>query len=245
MGGAKLSPILRALARSARADTAIVEVGAWMGAGTAQLALGILDRASPDGVILHAFDRWRASTSEQRQAARGQVTLAVGEDLLPIVRRALQPLRLPIQYWQGEIRDILWDGPAISVYVDDAAKQPVEFLHVLRTFAPSWQAGSTVLVLMDFDYWRKAPRGCRWFYRIQDVIIRAHPECFGRRTGSEWVAPGTSAAVFEYLAPIDVAEVERMWRVRAFVAAQRLLYDPLRRLSRVRWTAAAQRGTTS
>jgi hypothetical protein len=244
IGGAKLAPILRAHARSAPSGTAIVEVGAWMGAGTAQLALGVLDRDSHDGVSLHAFDRWHASNGERRKADTGGVAVAVGEDLLPIVKRTLQPLGVPIQYRQGEIRDVTWDGPDISVYVDDAAKQPAEFLHVLRAFAPAWQAGSTTLVLMDFGYWRKAPWGRRWFYRIQDIIIHAHPSCFRRWTDSEWDARKTSAAVFDYLAPIDTAEVERMWRVRFLVAAHRLLYEPLSRVGGALRVAVAWKGRT-
>lgn len=228
MGGAELGPALRTLARLAPAGTAIVEVGAWMGAGTAQLALGILERDSPGEVSLHVFDRWRASKSERRKAARDRVTLAAGEDLLAIVRRTLQPLGLPIEYRQGELRDMSWNGPAISVYVDDAAKQPVEFLHVLRTFAPSWRAGSTTLVLMDFNHWRKIPWSRRWFYRTQDIIIRSHPECFRKKTDPRWMVKG-SAALFEYTSPFDPQSVEQMWRIRLLVAAQRLIHDPARR----------------
>lgn len=172
------------------------------------------------------------------------MTLAAAEDLLPIVKRTLQPLGVPIQYRQGELRGVTWNGPAISVYVDDAAKQPAEFLHVLRAFAPAWQAGSTTLVLMDFSYWRKAPWGLRWFYRIQEIIIRSQPKCFKRRTDAEWDTPGTTVAVFDYLVPIDTVEVERMWRVRFLVAAQRLLYDPLSRVGGPLRVAVARKGRT-
>src|SRR5690606_12370375 len=40
MGGKKIGPFLRKLARAAPSHTAIVEVGSWLGAGTAQLAIG-------------------------------------------------------------------------------------------------------------------------------------------------------------------------------------------------------------
>ena len=56
MGGREIGPVLRNLARHAPAGTSIVEVGTWLGAGTAQLALGIRERARPSEVALHCYD---------------------------------------------------------------------------------------------------------------------------------------------------------------------------------------------
>jgi predicted O-methyltransferase YrrM len=50
MGGTEIGAQLRRAARLAPANTAIVEVGSWLGAGTAQLALGVRDRPSADSM---------------------------------------------------------------------------------------------------------------------------------------------------------------------------------------------------
>ena len=47
MGGTEIGALLREAARNAPSNTAIVEVGCWLGAGTAQLALGIRERQNP------------------------------------------------------------------------------------------------------------------------------------------------------------------------------------------------------
>ena len=54
MGGNEIGSVLRDLARQAPADTSIVEVGAWLGAGTAQLALGVRERQRSSDVALQA-----------------------------------------------------------------------------------------------------------------------------------------------------------------------------------------------
>ena len=154
MGGREIGPVLRNLARHAPAGTSIVEVGTWLGAGTAQLALGIRERARPSEVALHCYDRWQANRSEITKAAGCGVHLAFEEDTLPRVRRTLDPFGVPVEYHKGELLGVQWDGGPISVYVDDATKMPEAFLHALRTFGPSWVPGTTRLVFMDYDYWR-------------------------------------------------------------------------------------------
>ena len=70
MGGRKIGAWLRQAARDAPSNTSIVEVGCWLGAGTAQLALGIRERPYPKDVSLHCYDRWKATTSEVDKALR-------------------------------------------------------------------------------------------------------------------------------------------------------------------------------
>ena len=104
MGGRKLGPLLRRLACDAPNGTSIVEVGCWLGAGTAQLALGIKDRERPGEVSLHCFDRWRAQRSEVEKAAqKARLRFTVSENTLPHVRRTLEPFEVPIQFHQGDI----------------------------------------------------------------------------------------------------------------------------------------------
>ena len=155
-GDKKIYPLLRELARTAPANTAIVEIGSWFGAGTAHLALGIRERPCPGDITLHCYDRWQASRREVAKKAKFPgAKLKVGNDILPHVRRTLEPFGVPIQFQKGELLSASWSGTPISVYVDDASKSPELFVHALDTFLPSWIPGSTRVVLMDFDYLEK------------------------------------------------------------------------------------------
>jgi hypothetical protein len=178
MGSREIGSFLRKLAREAPPDTAIVEVGSWLGAGTAQLALGVCERAPDRSVTIHAYDRWRASESEVGKALLGAgLRLSPGEDTLPFVMKKLRPFGARIIFTKGELEGFDWSGRPISVYVDDAAKVPSWFYHVLRTFGPSWIPGDTVLVLMDFHHWKKTGQPD---HRCQQNFIEAHPAHFSQ-----------------------------------------------------------------
>lgn len=198
MGGRKLGPVLRRAARAAPAGTAIVEVGCWLGAGTAQLALGIRDREHAGEVTLHCFDLWRATLDETREAARAGLRFAAFEDTLPHVRRTLEPFDVPIRFHQGDVLRARWDGEPISVYVDDVSKRLPLFCHSLATFGPSWIPGETKVFLMDFHTWRKTGVAEHEFQRRFFETAR---HCF------EPVAlgdspTGTSSAMFRYRTPL-------------------------------------------
>ena len=155
MGGCEIGSLLMKAAREAPNDTAIVEVGCWLGAGTAQLALGIKDRAEPERIALHCYDRWQANESEVEKASRFGLALDCDADTLPVMRQYLSPFDLPIQFHKGDILGSQWTGGPISIYVDDAAKKWQVFYHVLLTFGPHWIPGETLVVLMDYDIWTK------------------------------------------------------------------------------------------
>ena len=168
--------LLRKLARNAPADTSVVEVGCWLGAGTAQLALGLRERQGGSDVRLHCYDRWQASQVEVERAARRGVRLSVGEDLLPRVRRTLEAFDVPIRFHKGELLESGWSGGPISLYVDDTATAPNMFRHALQTFGSSWVPGKTVIVLMDSKFWKRTGGDCTF----QEQVIESHSHCFER-----------------------------------------------------------------
>ena len=193
MGGMEIGPVLRQFARTAQPNTSIVEVGCWLGAGTAQLAVGVLEGKHPTSIKIHCYDRWTANQAEVEKAARWRLQLADGEDLLPYTKRMLEPFAIPIEFHQGDIRTALWDGGPISIYVDDASKMSKLFYHSLGAFGPSWVPGQTVIFLMDFDIWKKTGKA---EHQCQKEFIEDHQDSFER-------IPNTEVAVFRYSRPVD------------------------------------------
>lgn len=212
MGGRKISHVLREVAVEAATNTAIVEVGCWLGAGTAQLALGTRDREDPDSVVLHCYDRWTASPTEVKKAAQVGVAIEEGADTLPFVKEALAPFGVQIQFHKGDLFNATWEDRPISVFVDDASKLPRLFHHALFTFGPHWIPGETVVVFMDFHIWKKTQSDN---HRCQQRFVEANSECFevieyrGRKLTSTF-------AMFRYLAPIEAlssTSLRDRWRI--------------------------------
>ncbi|MFG5379689.1 hypothetical protein [Yoonia sp. R2-816] len=114
MGGRQIGAHLRQLAAQNAANSCIVEVGAWLGAGTAQLALGA--EAAPVAPEIHVFDHFHASESKVTKAAAAGVQLEKGQDTRPVVERHLADLDATIYLHKGKIKDITWDhGPIDSI----------------------------------------------------------------------------------------------------------------------------------
>lgn len=137
-----------ALCADPRAGVA-VELGAWLGALTAEMASANHD------LEIHCYDRFVVDDARAIPKARRQgVALTLGQDLLPRVRAAL-PDRVHLH--QGEIAQATWCGKPIVLHVDDACKQAGAWSAALRTFSPSWIPGVTALLLLDYHF----PRATR------------------------------------------------------------------------------------
>jgi hypothetical protein len=189
MGGFTVRSYLRDAAAAVRPGHAIVEVGAWLGSGTAQVCMGV--RQSGQATPICCFDRWTASGSEVVKAAAAGVKLHGGENLLPHIQDNLAPYACNITYWRGDIRKATWDGRPIGLYIDDAAKRADKFLHVMATFGPSFVPGVTVLILMDYYYFESRPKDAGLLY--QKHYMEGHKEFqFVRRLDN------SVAAMFKY-----------------------------------------------
>jgi hypothetical protein len=204
MGGREIGPFLREITLEAPEDTSIVELGSWLGAGTAQLALGIVDRGPKQHLEIHCYDRWAALPDEVSKARKAGISLREGQDTLPNILALLEPFPVSIHFHKGDLARARWNGEPISIYVDDACKKPSLFFHALRTFGPSWIPGKTVVVLMDFHFWKKAKSKS---YRCQREFIdryRDHFEIIDRDyfEGSTWAA-------FRYVRKIEFNTVKR------------------------------------
>ena len=193
MGGRRLAPLLRELARNAPSQTAIVELGTWLGAGTAQLAIGVRERERTD-VSIHCYDQWRATRQEVALARSAGVRLRRREDTLPRTRRTLAPFGVPIQFHQGDVMKVeRWSGDPISIFVDDTCKDPPLFITALSAFAHAWIPGTTVAVLMDYGFWEDSGNPVN---RCQQDIVETNPDCFEPLELSGKVLGKTSVAAF-------------------------------------------------
>ena len=175
MGGLEIGSALQQFSADAPSGTSIVEVGTWLGAGTAQIALGVRQREVVSEIEIHCFDRWKASDAEVTKARPCGLNLTVGMDLLPIVRNTLKRFDVVTRFHQGDVICARWDAGPISVYIDDAAKKWRDFYHMLRTFGPHWIPGETVVVLMDYEFWKTRES---LDYRCQLEFIESNRSCF-------------------------------------------------------------------
>ncbi len=191
-GGVQIGPWLENYAAEVPRGSAIVELGSWLGAGTAHLALG----AKKSGAEIHVYDRFRcASDEEQTKAAKFGVKLEIGDDTLPLVMASLVHFGVGIHYNRQSFKPgipVKWDDTPVGLYCDDLSKVEYLWSYAMRTFRPHFIPGKTVLVLMDFFFYEeKGPN-----YAAQKLYMQQHSKEF--ELIEERLA-GTTTATFRYL----------------------------------------------
>lgn len=206
---------LRRAAAAVQPPNSIVEVGPWLGANTAQMAAGTADQLKP--APIHAYDLFVARSDEVRKAASRAMMLVEGDDTRPLVQSLIASFGGQVTLHKGDILDSSWDGQPIALYVDDAAKTPTNFYHVMQTFAPSFVPGVTLVVLMDYGFWRKLQTpGQRRRFRVQQNLVERHRECFEEIRDD--VFDGEVMAAFRYIKPLPMGRIRAQARIRRFLA---------------------------
>jgi len=194
MGGREIGRYLREWAAGVPDHREIVELGVWLGAGTAQMALGV--KRSGADVIVHGYDRFRAGTSEVMKARNQGIELEHGQNTEPVVVGLLESAGVIdcVGLTIGEIGDRKYQGWPIGMYVDDACKREEQFLRALRLFGPYWVPEETIVVLMDFWYFERKPgvKGLRFQYEWMQQHASSFDVLYER-------LPGVSAAAFRYV----------------------------------------------
>lgn len=207
MGGHLIGEFLYRLARQHRGRGDVVEVGSWLGSSCAYLSLGLRDAGST--AWIHCFDRFRANEAECEKARRAGCDLRPGQDTEPVFREHVSSIYPRIRSHKVDLREISWAGAPIEIYVDDAAKQRPQFMHVMNTFGPSFVAGVTTVVLMDLNMYRhdKYEPEKRIRFRSQKRIMATLGRHF-RLLHSDW--PRSSMVCFRYERPLDWSRFERI-----------------------------------
>ena len=187
-GGVEIGAWLEKYASQCPKGSAIVEVGCWLGAGTAHLALGSMYSGAP----VHAYDRWMATEQEVAKAERFGVDLWPGQDTLPLVMKNLDRFDTEIHYHKGSIKSMAWKEQPIGLYVDDATKIEPLWLHAMEVFRPHFIPRETYLILMDYNFDEKAGEK----YAAQKRYMQQHASEYAL---IEDRLSDTSAALFRYL----------------------------------------------
>lgn len=153
MGAKTIGPWLKDYAEKAPDNTAIIELGTWLGAGTKYLAEGAMCGINKK---VHTYDIFKIRGNEVEKAAIQGLKVFNKQDSLPIVKEFLKKYN-NICYHKGQILDAKWKKVSISVYLDDACKMPKEFTFAINLFSPFWIPEKTVVILQDFYYYKKRP----------------------------------------------------------------------------------------
>lgn len=151
-GGRQIGKYLRRFARMVPKGCAAVELGAWLGSGTAQISLGLL--RSGFNCPLFCYDNFKALKTEVEKAALFGVELVENQNTLPLVRKYLRPIYKRIHFIKGNVADIKYNGPPIGLYVDDVSKRIETFLPVITELEPHFIDGA-MIVLMDYFFFEK------------------------------------------------------------------------------------------
>lgn len=166
MGGRELGPVFNRYIETMDYGLDVVEVGAWLGAGTYELATALVEHGH-DQTTLHVYDRFEADKGQVAKAAgthrypaglgvsgKGAVVrIANKQDTLPVVKKFLREFKF-VRYYKGEIGSLRYQGKKIGVLVVDAIKRDPGFSALMRKLEPSLAPGATVF-LMDFWYHKK------------------------------------------------------------------------------------------
>lgn len=189
MTGEKAKRLLRQYASRVKPGHSIIEVGVWLGACTAQLALGIMD--SHTNNMIHIYDRFCANNSEIKKAEWQGVVLYEEENTRYIFKGYMERFPVRIKINTCNIKKAKYKGQKIGLYVDDAAKRKEYFDRMIKVFFPYFVANETILFLMDYFYFERT--GCS-AHKYQYEYMQAHKKQFKfiQRIDK------TSSAIFRY-----------------------------------------------
>jgi hypothetical protein len=136
-------------ARWATGEGEVVDLGAFAGGSAARLAEGLTRGSS--GALVHAFDRFEADErAKTRHLYRAGIAPFTGSDIMPLVRRLLEPWETRITFHQGDIATAAWTGEPIEILVIDAAKSAAVADCIAATFFPVLIPGRSIVVQQDY-----------------------------------------------------------------------------------------------
>jgi len=152
MGGREIGSVIQEYVKKLKKDRAIVEVGAWLGSGTAQICFGVLKSGKPHKI--YVYDRFKTRSSEKKKAKIQGVKIK-SQNTLPLVKKYLQPFKCDIIFVQGETLNAKYEGEEIGLYINDADKRKEYFDYSMKVFSEYFVSYDTILILMDYFFFEK------------------------------------------------------------------------------------------
>jgi hypothetical protein len=158
------------LAKEGASKGAVVELGAWLGAGTAWIAAGVRDSGA--NAKAKVYDRFDAKANHAVKVKHwcenhGVDKVAVGTPFEQF-KTNLGPLLQYVEPSKCEIGGIKWLNGPVSVLICDAPKRVREISSVLTTFRKALEPGS-IMAWQDFCHFPSYEiPAC--LYRIRDHI---------------------------------------------------------------------------
>ncbi len=158
MGGRELGPRIDSHVSIMKNGLNIIEIGSWLGAGTAQIMISMINHGK-DRSILHVYDRFRATGSEIKKAKKCNVKLKPAMNTLPIVKNNLAPFSKLVnhEFHRGDALDIVYKDGEIGVFIIDTAKRANSFTAVMNQFQKFFVPGETICFFMDYYYYLHRP----------------------------------------------------------------------------------------
>lgn len=211
MEGENVDSFLYDIATGLDGDGAVVECGSWLGGSIAPVARALAEANSQ--IEIHCYDRWKADSVEVSKAAEQGVTITEGEDTLPLFKQYVDDIYPNIIPHKTDLLEATWSGEKISLFIDDASKDPRVFKSVLNMFGPHFVPGETIVLLMDYRIHNKTTSVVnRKLRRCQKDFIEANSDSFEQIADLD----DSSGVAFRYTEPVD-------WE-------QPILQTPLQRL---------------
>jgi len=195
MGGREMGIVFDRFISCIPDNTDIVEIGTWLGAGTAQLSLSVTKHGKDS--VIHSYDRFKASTkdclkaidplnykyhSDLKMDGKGMpIYLECGQDTLPVVKDLLKPFDNIVLH-KTDINKMKYSGRPISILVVDAAKKGKEFKRLME-YLSTFLIDGAVIFLMDFYFYRIKDKDS---LRYQERYITKHPDYQVIESYPEW-----------------------------------------------------------
>lgn len=155
MGGKELGPLFDKYISEMDNGLNVVEIGAWLGAGTSQIALAMY-RHEKNLSSFYIFDRFKITKSEKEKALNQGLKIKAGTDSLPYVKKTLAPFSkvVNMSFKKTNAHEAKYKGASqIGVFVLDTAKRGEQFDAVMKHFQKYFIKGKTICFFMDYYYY--------------------------------------------------------------------------------------------
>lgn len=174
MGGRQIGHHIEEAVSKLKPDENIIELGTWLGAGTAQIAMALKKQGKNNKIFTH--DRFLVSSRQPLKAGREGVKLVDGQDSFPVARAFLEPFP-NIRIIKSEIKNVIYNHGKIGLYIDDACKQKERFKSAMRIFSPYFIPNKTILIMMDFYLFKNTRSES---HKYQYKFMKKRPDKFER-----------------------------------------------------------------